>query len=184
VARLSITSPLDKETIARLRVGDMVDITGVVHTARDAAHKRLAEALAKGQPLPFELKGQTIYYMGPSPSPPGRVIGACGPTTSGRMDLFTPAVLEAGAKALLGKGERSERVKAALVKHKAVYLVTYGGAGALLANAVTKAEVVAYPELGPEAVMRLEVTNLPAIVANDIYGGDLFEQEIPKWAGK
>ena len=184
MAHINITSPLDEQTVARLRAGDTVDISGTLYTARDAAHKKMAEALAIGQALPVELKGQTIYYMGPSPAPPGRAIGACGPTTSGRMDPFTPSMLEAGVKALLGKGERSERVKAALLRHKAVYLVTYGGAGALLAKAVTKADVVAYPELGAEAVMRLEVKNLPAIVADDIYGGDLFEIEIPKWAGK
>ncbi len=179
---LNITSPLDGATVASLKAGDMVTVSGVLYTARDAAHKRLVEAMEKGRPLPFGLAGQTIYYMGPSPAPPGHIIGACGPTTSSRMDAFTPAMLAAGVKALLGKGERSARVKEEMLKHRAVYLVTYGGAGALLAGAVVKADVVAYPELGAEAVMRLEVKDLPAIVANDIYGGDLFEQEMAKYA--
>ena len=176
-----VTSPLDEKIIAGLRAGDSVEISGIIYTARDAAHERLVEAITRNGELPFDLRGQTIYYMGPSPTPPGRVIGACGPTTSGRMDAFTPAMLEAGVKALVGKGERSEAVRAALRKHRAVYLVTYGGAGALLAHTVIKAEVLAYPELGAEAVMRLEVKDLPAIVADDIYGGDLFQREIAKY---
>ena len=184
MARHEVVSPFGNETLARLRAGDTIAISGVLYTARDAAHKRLVDELERREKLPFELAGQTIYYMGPSPAPPGRVIGACGPTTSSRMDSFTPAVLEAGVKALLGKGERSAAVRDALRKHGAVYLITYGGAGALLAKAVQKAEVVAYPELGAEAVLRLEVKELPAIVANDIYGGDLFEQQIPKYERK
>jgi fumarate hydratase subunit beta len=181
MASLHITSPLDKKSIERLKAGDTVLISGVVYTARDAAHKRMAEALGQGWSLPVELKGQTVYYMGPSPAPPGHIIGACGPTTSSRMDPYTPALLGAGVKALLGKGERSSSVKEAMKQSRTVYFVTFGGAGALLAKAVEKAEVVAYPELGAEAVMRLEVKDLPAIVANDIHGGDLFEQEIGKY---
>jgi len=181
VANLRITSPLGKTVIPQLKTGDTVLISGLVYTARDAAHKRLAEALAQGKDLPVSLMGQTVYYMGPSPAPPGRVIGACGPTSSSRMDSFTVPLLEAGVGALLGKGERSAAVKDALRKHGAVYLVTYGGAGALLARAVQKAEVMAYPELGAEAVMRLEVKDLPAIVANDTCGGDLFSEEIAKY---
>jgi fumarate hydratase subunit beta len=181
MAHLEVVSPFEDSVIARLRAGDTLAISGSVYTARDAAHKRLAETLAAGLALPFSLKGQTIYYMGPSPAPPGRLIGACGPTTGSRMDPFTPAMLEAGVKAFLGKGERSEAVRQDLRRHRAVYLVTYGGAGALLARAVRLAEVVAYPELGAEAVLRLEVRDLPAVVADDIFGGDLFEQEIPKY---
>jgi fumarate hydratase subunit beta len=181
-AGLRFASPLDEKVIKQLKAGDTVLISGVVYTARDAAHKRMAEVLNQGKALPVELKGQTVYYMGPSPAPPGRVIGACGPTTSSRMDPYTPALLNAGVKALLGKGERSPSVKEATRQSGAVYLITYGGAGALLAKAIEKAEVVAYPELGAEAVMRLEVRDLPAIVADDIYGGDLFEQEIAKYS--
>jgi fumarate hydratase subunit beta len=177
-----IVSPFDEDTIASLKAGDMVTLSGVLYSARDAAHKKLVEAMQQGLPLPVQLKGQTLYYMGPSPAPPGRIIGSCGPTTSSRMDIFTSAMLDAGVRATLGKGERSSQVKAAMLAHRAVYLVTYGGAGALLSQAVTMAEVVAYPELGAEAVMRLEVKDLPAIVAADIYGGELFSQEIAKYA--
>jgi len=177
-----IISPLSKETIAQLRAGDTIALSGIVYTARDAAHARLTVAIQEKQPLPFDLAGQTIYYMGPSPTPPGRVIGACGPTTSSRMDPFTPAMLQAGVCALLGKGGRTTAVKDALALHGAVYLVTYGGAGALLTQAVRRAEVVAYPDLGAEAVLRLEVIDLPAIVAYDIYGGDLLAKATLKYA--
>jgi len=170
----NFTSPLDNEAVKQLRAGDTIALSGVVYTARDAAHAKLAEAIQQGLPLPFNPVGQTIYYMGPSPTPPGHIIGACGPTTSSRMDPFTPTLLQAGVRALLGKGGRTKAIQESLLVHKAVYLVTYGGAGALLAKAVHRAEVVAYPELGAEAVLRLEILSLPAIVAYDIYGGDLF----------
>ncbi len=182
MASLTISSPLDKETVTRLRAGDIVSLSGVVYAARDAAHAQLVAAIWQDSPLPFDPAGQTLYYMGPSPTPPGRVIGACGPTTSSRMDPFTPAMLHAGVRAFLGKGARSVETKEAIKKLGAVYLVTYGGAGALLAKAVRRAEVAAYPELGAEAVLRLEVANLPAFVAYDIYSGDLFAEEIPKYA--
>jgi fumarate hydratase subunit beta len=178
----SISSPFDENTVRKLRAGDSVSISGSIYTARDVAHKRLVETIKSGRQLPFDLIGQTLYYMGPSPARPGRVIGACGPTTSGRMDLFTPTLLAAGIRAMIGKGERSVEVKQAIKKHRAVYFVTYGGAGALLAQAVCRAEVVAYPELDAEAIMRLEVEDLPGIVADDIRGGDLFEKEIVKYA--
>ena len=184
MAKIRIISPLDSETVTKLRAGDMVSISGVVYTARDAAHARLVTTIQQGQKLPFELAGQTIYYMGPSPTPPGHVIGACGPTTSSRMDPFAPTMLQAGIKALLGKGPCAAAIKESLIIHNAVYLVTYGGLGALLAKSVHLTEVVAYPELGAEAVLRLEITDLPAFVAYDIYGGDLFAQEIPKYMQK
>jgi fumarate hydratase subunit beta len=184
VAIWNITSPFDDKTIKRLRAGDFVSISGVIYTARDAAHKRMVEALKSGRDLPVDIKGQTLYYMGPSPAKPGRVIGSCGPTTSGRMDSFTPGLLAFGIKAMMGKGERSSEVRDAIKKYKAVYMVTYGGAGALLAQSVKKAEIVAYPELGAEAIMRLEVEDFPAIVANDFSGGDFFESEIRKYAAK
>ena len=173
---MPITSPVDAEIIEKLRVGTRVLISGVVYTARDAAHQRLVETLERGEQLPFDIKGQTLYYMGPSPPRPGQVIGSAGPTTSGRMDTYTPPLIAAGLKAMIGKGNRSPEVREAIKKHKAVYLVAIGGTGALLSKAIKKAEVIAYPDLGVEAIMRLEVKDLPAICANDIYGEDLFEQ--------
>jgi len=173
---LNITSPISAQVIEELTAGTSVLISGVIYTARDAAHQRLVRALDNGEKPPFELEGQTLYYMGPSPAPPGKVIGAAGPTTSRRMDAYTPRLLAAGVKAMIGKGSRSAEVKEAIKKHKAVYLATTGGAGALLAKSVRQIETIAYEELGPEAVMRLTVENFPAVVANDIYGDDLFEQ--------
>ena len=171
-----ITSPLEPQVIEKLKAGDQVFITGIIYVARDAAHKRMTRALDKGEALPFELAGQTLYYMGPSPAKPGQVIGSAGPTTSGRMDSFTPRLLEAGLRAMIGKGSRSHQVKEAIKKHKAIYLAAIGGAGALIAKSIKKAEVVAYEDLGAEAIRRLEVEEFPAIVVNDIYGGDLYEE--------
>lgn len=170
-----ITSPLDDKIVEKLTVGTPVLITGVVYTARDAAHQRLVQALDRGETLPFDLKGQTLYYMGPSPAPPGRVIGSAGPTTSGRMDRYTPRLLEAGVRAMIGKGGRSIEVREAIKQYRAVYFVTTGGAGALLAQRIKKAEVIAYEDLGAEAIRCLYVEDFPAIVANDIFGQDLFE---------
>ncbi len=176
IDNLKITSPVDAEIIEKLAVGTRVLISGVVYTARDTVHQRLVEALESGGQLPFDINGQTLYYMGPSPSKPGQVIGSAGPTTSGRMDTYTPPLIAAGLRAMIGKGNRSPEVREAIKKYRAVYLVAIGGTGALLSKAIKKAEVIAYPDLGVEAVMRLEVENFPAIVANDIYGGDLFQQ--------
>jgi fumarate hydratase subunit beta len=178
---MNIASPISPKVIEELTVGTSVSISGVIYTVRDVAHKRIIEALDKGEKLPFELKGQTIYYTGPSPAPPGKVIGAAGPTTSHRMDAYTPRLLAAGVKAMIGKGSRSDEVKKAIKKYKAVYLAAAGGIGALLSSAVKEAKVIAYEELGPEAIMRLVVDNFPAVVANDIYGGDLFEQGRAKY---
>jgi fumarate hydratase subunit beta len=172
---MNITSPISSKVISGLTVGTSVLISGVIYTARDAAHQRIVQALENKEKPPFELKGQTIYYTGPSPAPPGRVIGAVGPTTSQRMDAYTPRLLAAGVRAFIGKGSRSDEVRRAMRKYKAVYLAAAGGAGALLANAIVEAEVIAYKDLGPEAVMKLTVENFPAVVANDIYGRDLFE---------
>jgi fumarate hydratase subunit beta len=169
-----VTLPLTEKTIASLKAGDSLLISGVLYVARDAAHKRMSEALDKREPLPFNIKGQTIYYMGPSPAPPGRVIGSAGPTTSARMDVYTPRLLAAGLKGMIGKGVRSKQVRDAMKKHKAVYLAAVGGAGALISKTIIKSEVVAYPELGPEAVLKIEVKDFPATVINDIYGGDLY----------
>ena len=178
----NITSPIDEQTIESLHAGDQVLISGVIYVGRDAAHKRLVETLDKGEKLPFDVKGQTIYYMGPSPTKPGHVIGSAGPTTSGRMDAYTPRMQEAGLKAMIGKGLRSPEVKDAIVKHKAVYFAATGGAAALIARAVTKSETIAYEELGPEAVLRLEVKDFPAVVINDCHGGDLYQEGKARYA--
>ena len=179
---LKLTPPLTDADVVKLEIGDRVLITGVLYTARDAAHKRLMDMLAAGQELPVDFKGQILYYVGPSPARPGRVIGAAGPTTASRMDSYTPTMLSLGLKAMIGKGKRSPEVIAALQKYKAVYLGATGGAGALIAKCVKKAEVVAFPELGPEAIHRLEVENLPVIVVNDCQGRDLYDEGVRRYA--
>ncbi|MDP6632738.1 MAG: Fe-S-containing hydro-lyase [Dehalococcoidales bacterium] len=171
-----INLPLTDEVVTVLKVGDNVLISGVVYVARDAAHRRMIEALDKGRPLPFDIKGQTIYYMGPTPPRPGRPIGSAGPTTSGRMDVYAPRLMAEGLKGMIGKGKRSQTVKDAIKKHRAVYLAAIGGAGALISKSIKKSEVIAYDELGTEALRRLEVEDFPATVANDVYGGDMFQQ--------
>lgn len=181
---LNIKSPLDETTVEKLRAGDQVFITGVIYAARDAAHKRLVETLDKGEKLPFDLTNQTIYYMGPTPAKPGQVIGSAGPTTSGRMDTYTPRLIAAGLRGMIGKGNRSQSVKDAIKKYKAVYFAAIGGAGALISKSIKKAEVIAYEDLGAEAIRRLEVENFPATVINDIYGGDLYEQGKAKYVVK
>jgi fumarate hydratase subunit beta len=178
---MKIKSPIEEKVIERLTAGTRVTISGVIYTARDAAHHRIIQALERGENLPFDLAGQTIYYMGPSPAPPGRVIGSAGPTTSQRMDRYTPRLLAAGLKAMIGKGGRSAEVREAIRQYRAVYLAATGGAGALLARTIRRAEIVAYEELGTEAILRLTVEDFPAIVANDIYGEDLFEQGRAKY---
>ena len=178
---ISLSLPLKEEDILRLRAGDRVLLTGVLYTARDAAHKRLVEALERGEKLPIDLKGQVLYYVGPSPAPPGKVIGSAGPTTAYRMDRYTPRLLQAGLRGTIAKGSRSEKVKEALKQHKAVYLAATGGAAALLSKKILKAEVIAYADLGPEAIRRLEVKDLPAIVINDTYGGDLYQEGKEKY---
>ncbi len=179
-----ITSPISPDVVESLRAGDQVLISGIVYVGRDAAHKRMVEALDRGDPLPFDIRGQTIYYMGPSPTKPGKVIGSAGPTTSGRMDAYTPGMLAAGLKAMIGKGLRSQAVKDAIKEHKAVYLASTGGAAALIAKAIVKSEIVAYEELGPEAILRLEVKDFPAVVINDCQGGDLYQEGKSKYTMK
>jgi fumarate hydratase subunit beta len=178
---IKITPPLTDEVIMKLKAGDRVLITGVVYTGRDMAHKYMVEGHRKGQPFPFDIKGQILYYTGPTPAPPGRSIGAAGPTTSYRMDKYAPYLLEQGLKGMIGKGPRGGGVKDAIKKQKAVYFAAIGGAGALISKAIKKAEVIAYPELGTEAVMRLEVEDFPAFVVNDIYGGDLYEMGVKEY---
>lgn len=171
-----IRAPLDTETISSLKAGDFVYISGTIYTARDAAHKRMSEALAGKGALPIELKNNIIYYLGPSPAREGRVIGSAGPTTSGRMDKYTPALLDLGLKGMIGKGRRSKEVKEAVVRNGCVYFAAIGGAGALLSKAIKASEVVAYEDLGPEAVRKLEVENFPVIVVMDADGNDLYEK--------
>ncbi len=175
MSMITITSPLDDTAIESLRAGDRVVLDGIVYTARDRAHQRIAEMAERGEPVPFPAKGAIIYYAGPSPTPPGKITGAAGPTTSSRMDPFTGAMLRLGVKGLIGKGRRSAEVRQLLAEHRAVYFATYGGAAAYLAARIVAAELVAFPELGPEAVYRYEVRGFPLIVANDIHNGDVYE---------
>ncbi len=176
-----VTLPLTDETLAGLKAGDNILLTGTMYVGRDAAHKRMVEALEQGKPLPFDVKGQTIYFMGPSPARPGQPIGSAGPTTSGRMDSYSPRLIAEGLKGMIGKGMRSQEVKDAMKKYKAVYLAAIGGAGALISKTIKKSEVIAYEELGAEAVRRLEVEDFPATVVNDIYGGDLYQEGKAKY---
>ena len=171
-----ITTPLTDEVVESLHAGDRLLITGAILTGRDAAHKRLVELIDKGEPLPIEVRGEIIYFVGPTPAKPGQVIGSAGPTTSGRMDAYSPKLLDLGLKGMIGKGVRNEAVRESLKRNKAVYLGATGGAGALLAQRIKSATVVAYEDLGPEAIRRLEVEDFPVVVINDMYGGDLYAE--------
>ncbi len=171
---LRLNTPLDGETARELRIGDRVELFGDIYAARDAAHKRMVELLAVGEDLPFDIRGAVIYYVGPTPPRPGRPIGAAGPTTSSRMDPYTETLLERGLRGMIGKGPRSQDVVQALARHGAVYFAATGGAGALLADTIVESEVVAWPELGPEALRRFSVEGFPAVVAVDAAGGDLY----------
>ncbi len=173
--QIKVKAPLTEADVRRLKAGDRVLISGVVYTARDAAHKRLVEALQAGQKLPFELEGQIIYYVGPCPAKPGQALGSCGPTTSGRMDPYAPILIGKGLRGMIGKGSRQPAVVEAMKKHGAVYFAAIGGAGALAAKTVKKADLVAYEDLGPEAIRRLEVVDFPAVVCVDSQGSDLYE---------
>ena len=177
-----VVLPLTDETLKDLKTGDDVLLTGVMYVGRDAAHKRLVEALDQGKPLPFDIKGQTVYFMGPSPARTGQSIGSAGPTTSGRMDAYSPRLIAEGLKGMIGKGMRSPAVKDAMKKHQAVYLAAIGGAGAIISKSIKKSEVVAYEELGTEVVLRLEVEDFPVTVINDIYGGDLYQEGKTQYA--
>ncbi len=176
-----ITTPLNDETIASLKAGDQVLLTGVVYTARDAAHKRLIALIKEGKDLPIDLQGQVIYYVGPAPAKPGDPIGSAGPTTSMRMDPYAPTLMEHGMKGMIGKGMRSKEVRDAMVRRRAVYFAAVGGAAALVAKRIKSAEVVAYEDLGPEAIRKLYVEDLPLFVIDDIYGDDLYEQGVAKY---
>ena len=177
-----ITVPVVKEEIQDLRAGDYVYLTGVIYTARDAAHKRMDEALSEGKELPLDIKNQMIYYMGPSPAREGRPIGSAGPTTASRMDKYAPRLLDLGLGGMIGKGKRSQAVRDAIVRNKAVYFAAVGGAGALLSKCIKKADVIAYDDLGTEAIRRLEIKDLPAIVVIDSEGNNLYETAVKEYA--
>ena len=176
-----ITAPLDKKQIEELNSGDFVYISGTIYTARDAAHKRMYETMQKGEQIPFDLENNIIYYLGPTPAKEGKVIGSAGPTTSSRMDKYTPLLLDNGLKGMIGKGKRSEEVIKAMQKEGAVYFAAIGGAGALLSKCITKAEVIAYDDLGTEAIRKLEVKDLPVIVVIDSKGNNLYEEASKKY---
>lgn len=171
-----VTLPLEDGVISELRAGDNVLLSGVVYVARDMAHRRIIEAMDSGGSLPFDIRGQTIYFMGPTPARPGRVIGSAGPTTSGRMDAYSPRLIAEGLRGMIGKGNRSPAVKEAMQKHRAVYFAAIGGAGALLSKRIKAARAIAYADLGPEAILKLELADFPVTVASDIYGGDLYQE--------
>jgi len=175
MAEYTLTTPLTEEDTTKLKAGDKVLLNGVIYTARDAAHKRLVELLEKGEELPFNIEGSVIYFVGPTPPKPGEPIGSAGPTTSYRMDSYSPTMLKHGSKGMIGKGKRNQAVKDACVKYKGVYFGATGGAGALLGKKILSAEVIAYPELGPEAVRKLIVKDFPVTVINDTYGNDLYQ---------
>lgn len=173
---LKLNSPFNKEILKKLRIGDTVEISGVIYTARDAAHERMVKEYRKGMGFPFDICGQAIYYAGPCPAKPGEIIGSCGPTTAGRMDSFTPFLLDNGLLAMIGKGARSEEVRKAVIRNNAVYFGVTGGAGALISECIKSAKTVAYEDLGTEAIRKLEVVDLPAVVLMDSLGNDLYEE--------
>ena len=181
MAEHSITTPVTDETIAELRAGDKVIINGYLYTGRDSAHKKLIDLVNEGKELPIDIKGQIIYYVGPTPARPGKVIGSAGPTTSYRMDSYAPTLYKLGLKGSIGKGLRGQEVKDAMKEYKGVYLASVGGAGALISKSIEEAEVIAYPELGPEAIRRVKVKDFPCIVINDMYGGDLYAEGKKKY---
>ena len=173
--------PLSKEDAKSLKTGDYVYLTGTIYSARDAAHKRMSEALANGEKLPLDVEGNVIYYMGPSPAREGRPIGSAGPTTSGRMDPYAPQLLDLGLRGIIGKGKRTNEVRDAVVRNGAVYFAAVGGAGALLSHCIKSSEVIAYDDLGPEAIRKLEVEELPAVVVMDSTGDDLYISAVAKY---
>jgi fumarate hydratase subunit beta len=178
---IRLTTPLSEKDLERLKIGDKVLLNGVIYTGRDAAHKRLFDLIQQGKELPLDIRGQVIYYVGPAPAKPGQAIGSAGPTTSYRMDAFSPKLMELGLRGMIGKGNRSKEVVAAMKKYKAVYFGATGGAGALIAKSIKKAEIVAYEDLGPEAIRRLEVEDFPVVVINDTKGNDLYEEGAKKY---
>ncbi|HJP19189.1 MAG TPA: Fe-S-containing hydro-lyase [Nitrospinota bacterium] len=178
---IKITTPLSDEVVNSLKSGDQVSINGVLYTARDAAHKRLVDLLDKGEKLPFDVKGQIIYYVGPAPAKPGAIIGSAGPTTSYRMDPYAPRLMEIGMKGMIGKGNRAKNVIDAMVKFKSIYFAAIGGAGALVARSIKKVEIIAYEDLGPEAIRKMEVEDFQAVVVNDTSGNDVYKEGMNKY---
>ena len=178
---IKITTPLSDEVVNSLKSGDQVSINGILYTARDAAHKRLIDLLDKGEKLPFDVKGQIIYYVGPTPPKPGAIIGSAGPTTSYRMDPYAPRLMEIGMKGMIGKGNRAQSVIDAMVKYKSIYFAAIGGAGALVARSIKKVEIIAYEDLGPEAIRKMEVEDFQAVVVNDISGNDVYKEGMNKY---
>ena len=178
---IKLTTPITQKDIESLRAGDIVYISGIIYTGRDAAHKKMVEAIMNGENMPFDLDNQVIYYVGPTPAKPNRPIGSCGPTSSYRMDAYSSILMKHGLKTMIGKGDRSQDFINAMIKEKGVYLQAVGGAGALLSRRVVHSELIAYPELGAEAIYRLNVLDFPAIVTYDIYGGNLIEDEVRKY---
>lgn len=176
-----IHTPFNEEVISSLKVGEMVYISGTVYTARDAAHKRLVEMLGRNEPMPFNFNGQVVYYAGPAPAKPGKPIGSIGPTTGGRMDAYSPTLISQGLKVMIGKGTRSEKVIEAIIKHNGVYFAAIGGAAALMAKCVESAEVIAFDELGTEAIRKLKVKELPVVVAVDCKGNDIYKNARKKY---
>jgi fumarate hydratase subunit beta len=181
---IKLTPPLTDGDVEQLQIGDRVLLSGAIYTGRDAAHKRLTDLIQTGESLPFDIQGQIIYYVGPSPAKPGKPVGAAGPTTSYRMDAYAPELIRLGLKGMIGKGGRNQQVRDAMAKYKAVYFAAIGGAGALMAQAIKEATIVAYEDLGPEAIRRLEVMEFPVIVVNDVRGNDLYEEGIRKYGVK
>jgi len=179
--KIELTTPLSNEDVEKLNIGDKVYLNGTIYTGRDAAHKRLVDLVNEGKELPIDIKGQIIYYVGPAPAKPGKPIGSAGPTTSYRMDAYAPTLMELGMKGMIGKGNRAPEVVEAMKKHKTVYLGATGGAGALIAKSIKKAEIVAYEDLGPEAIRKLEVENFPVVVINDTRGNDLYVEGAKKY---
>ena len=182
MAEYSLTTPLSEEDVRKLKAGDKVSLNGFVYTARDAAHKRLVELIEAGKELPMPIEGEIIYYVGPAPTPPGKAIGSAGPTTSYRMDPYSPILIEKGLRGMIGKGERSEPVVAAMKEYGAVYLAATGGAAALIAKRITNSEIIAYEDLGAEAIRKLTIENFPVIVAQDSSGGNIYQEGQKKYA--
>jgi len=181
MSEMRVGTPLSDDVINRLRSGDKVLISGIIYTGRDAAHKRLVDLMERGEALPFDLKGQIIYFVGPTPARPGRPVGSAGPTTSYRMDAYSPKLIEKGLKGMIGKGARSKEVIEAMIKYKCVYMAAVGGAGALISRCIKSSEIIAYEDLGPEAVRKMEVEDLPVIVVNDTLGNDLYQEGVEKY---
>ncbi len=178
---IRIKTPLSDDDVEGLKSGDRVLISGLIYTGRDAAHKRLVDLIERGEGLPFDIRGQIIYYVGPTPARPGKPIGSAGPTTSYRMDPYSPKLMEQGLKGMIGKGMRSKEVIEAIKTYKAIYMAAVGGAAALIARRIKKSEIIAYEDLGPEAIRRLEVEDFPAIVVNDIWGNDLYVEGVRRY---